>query len=77
MVTLKRHLVPGSHGLSDDLACFRAVTTANCHHRAVVTGSKHPKDQPQYRWINTLLGNVQTSFSGTFRAFSIDKYAWR
>jgi len=38
----KGHLMPGSHVLSDGLACFRAVTTANCHHKAVVTGGKRP-----------------------------------
>ena len=44
----KRHLMPGSQVLSDGLACFRAVTTANCHHQAVVTGGKlHPNDLPQ------------------------------
>jgi len=53
------------------------VTTANCHHRAVVTGGKHPDDLPQFRWINTLLGNLKTSFSGTFHAFNFDKYARR
>jgi len=42
----KRHLMPGSQVLSDGLACFRAVTTANCHHKAVVTGGKHPNDLP-------------------------------
>jgi transposase-like protein len=73
----QRHLAPGSHVLSDGLACFRAVTTANCHHQAVVTGGKHPKDLPQFRWINTLLGNLKTSFSGTFHAFNFDKYARR
>jgi len=73
----KRHLAPGSHVLSDGLACFRAVTTANCHHKAVVTGGKHPKDLPLFRWINTLLGNLKTSFSGTFHAFNFDKYARR
>ena len=73
----KRHLAPGSHVLSDGLACFRAVTTANCYHKAVVTGGKHPKDLPQFRWINTLLGNLKTSFSGTFHAFNFDKYARR
>lgn len=40
----KRHLMPGSQVLSDGLACFRAVTTANCHHQVVVTGGKHPND---------------------------------
>jgi hypothetical protein len=29
-----------------------------------------PKDLPQFRWINTLLGNLKTSFCGTFHAFN-------
>ena len=73
----RRHLSPGSSVLSDGLACFRAVTTANCHHKAVGTGGKHPTELPQFRWINTLLGNLKTSFSGTFHAFNFDKYARR
>jgi hypothetical protein len=69
--------MPGSQVLSDGLACFRAVTTANCHHKSVVTGGKHPNDLPQFRWINTLLGNLKTSFCGTFHASNFDKYARR
>ena len=72
-----QHLAPGSQVLSDGLACFRAVTTAGCHHQAIVTGGKHPNDLPQFRWINTLLGNLKTSLSGTFHAFDFDKYARR
>ncbi|QPN67559.1 IS1595 family transposase [Synechococcus sp. CBW1006] len=71
------NLTPGSDVLSDGLACFRAVTTANCHHKANVTTGKHPSDLPQFRWINTLLGNLKTSFNGTFHAFNFDKYAKR
>ena len=44
-----RHLSPGSHVLSDGLARFRAVTKANCHHKAVVTGGKHPNALPDAR----------------------------
>ena len=40
-------------------------------------GRKHPNDLPQFRWINTLLGNLKTSLSGTFHAFNFDKYARR
>jgi len=69
--------MPGSQVLSDGRACFRAVTTANCHHKAVGTGGKHPNQLPQFRWINILLGNLQTSFNGTFHAFNFDKYARR
>ena len=36
----QRHLEPGTHVLSDGLACFRAVTTANCRHKAVITSGK-------------------------------------
>lgn len=73
----KRDLAPGNHVLSNGLAWFRPVTTANCHHKAVVTGGKHPNNLPQFRWINTLLGNLKTSFSGTDDAFNFDKYARR
>ena len=73
----KHHLAAGSQVLSDALACFRAVTTAGCSHEAIVTGGKHPSDLPQFRWINTRLDNLKTSFSGTFHAFNFDKYARR
>ena len=73
----RENQAPGSAGLFDGLACFRSVTTAGCSHEAIVTGGKHPNDLPQFRWINTLLGNLKTSFSGTFHAFNFDKYARR
>jgi hypothetical protein len=66
----KRHLAPGIHVLSDGLACFRAVASANCHHKDVGTGGNHPKNLPQFRWINTLLGNLKASFSGSFHAIN-------
>ena len=70
-----RHLAPGSHVLSGGLAYFRAVTTANCHHKAVATGGKQPNDLALFRWINTLLGNLKTSSSGIFHAVYFEKYA--
>lgn len=73
----RENLAPGSAVLSDGLACFRSVTTAGCSHQAVVTGGKHPNDLPQFRWINTLLGNLNTRLRGTFHAFNFEKYAWR
>ena len=63
--------------LSDGLACFRSVTTAGCSHEAIVTGGKHPNELTQFRWINTLLGNLKTSLSGTFHAINVEKYAKR
>lgn len=46
------------------------MTTANCQHKAVVTGGEHPNDPPLFRWINTLLGNLRTSLNGSFHAFN-------
>ena len=71
------HLDPDCAVLTDGLACFRSVITAGCSHEGVVTGGKHPNDLPQFRWVNTLLGNLKTSLSGTFHAFNFDKYAKR
>lgn len=63
--------------LSDGLACFRSVVAAGCSHTAAVTGGRHPNELPQFRWIHILLGNLKTSFSGTFHAFNFEKYAKR
>jgi hypothetical protein len=73
----KRYPAPGSPVLSDGLSCFSAVTAANCHHKVIVTGGKRPNELLQFRWINILLGNLKTSFSGAFYAFIIDKCASR
>ena len=51
--------------------------SANCHYKVVATDGKHSNDLPQFRWINTLLGNLKTSFSATIHAFNFDKHAGR
>jgi len=42
----KRHLAPVNHVLSNGLGCFRAVTTANCQHKVVITDGKKPNALP-------------------------------
>jgi transposase-like protein len=73
----RKHLSSSCSVLSDGLACFRSVVAAGCSHTAVVTGGRHPNDLPEFRWINILLGNLKTSFSGTFHAFNFGKYGKR
>jgi hypothetical protein len=73
----RKHLSSSCSVLSDGLACFRSVVAAGCNHTAVVTGRRHPNDLPEFRWINILLGNLKTSFSGTFHAFNSGKYGKR
>jgi hypothetical protein len=76
-VWARQHLSRCCSVLSDGLACFRSVVAAGCSHTAVVTGGRHPNDLPEFRWINILLGNLKTSFSGTFHAFNFGKYGKR
>lgn len=63
-------VAPGSTVFSDGLACFKAFHTEHCQHIAIVTGSGRASAQnPVFKWVNTLLGNVKNALSGTFHAF--------
>lgn len=73
----KGNLAPGSLVLSDGLACFAAVTGAGCSHQPTVMAGRKPKDVPEFKWINTVLGNLKTSLSGCYHSFDFQKYAAR
>jgi len=73
----RKSLAPGATVLSDGLACFSAVAAAGCVHQSVVVGGRKPKDMPEFEWINTVLGNLKTSFSGSYHSFAFRKYAAR
>ncbi|WP_017926939.1 transposase, partial [Thioalkalivibrio sp. HL-Eb18] len=62
---------------SDGLACFRAVARADCRHQPTVVAGRKPQDLPEFQWINTVLGNLKTSLSGSYHAFAFAKYAAR
>ncbi|MBL8252077.1 MAG: transposase [Candidatus Competibacter sp.] len=62
-------LAPGSRVHSDGLACFAGVIAAGCQHRATIIGPRKPKEVPEFGWVNTLLGNLKTGFSGAYHAF--------
>ena len=71
------NLAPGTDVLSDGLGCFAAVTEAGCTHRVEVVGQRKPRELPQFKWVNTVLGNLKTMLSGTYKAFKFGKYADR
>lgn len=73
----KNQLASGSTVLSDGLACFGAVTAAGCTHQPTVVAGRKPKDMPEFHWINTVLGNLKTSLTGSYHAFNFQKYAAR
>ena len=73
----KAALAPGSQVISDGLACFTGVTAAGCQHQAIIIGLRKPNEVPEFGWVNTILGNLKTSFSGAYHAFKFAKYGSR
>ena len=72
----KQALHPGAHVVSDGLKSFAAVRNADCTHEPIVAGpGKKGAQHPSFKWVNTLLGNLKTSLSGTYHAFGFRKYA--
>ena len=73
----RANLAVGANVLSDGLACFAAVIDAECTHTVEVVGQRKPRDLPQFKWVNTVLGNLKTMLSGAYKAFGYAKYAER
>jgi len=71
----RSNLAPATAVISDGLACFRAVTDAGCTHCVEVVGKRKPRDLPQFKWVNTVLGNLKTMLSGAYKSFGYSKYA--
>ncbi len=63
------HIEPGTLVISDGLACFNAVETANQHHLKIVTGGgAESVELPYFVWVNTMLSNVKNAMHGTYHA---------
>lgn len=71
-------LDPDAYVLSDGLGGFRGITgTVTCHHRISVGSGRAAVQHPDFRWVNTILGNLKTAITGTYHAFDFAKYAYR
>ena len=71
-----RSIAPSATVISDGLWCFGAVQIVGADYERVVTGGgKTSTKLPQFKAINTYLGNLKRSLSGTYHAFDFAKYA--
>jgi len=71
-------LAPDTQVISDGLTAFTGVTWAGFAHEPIITGSgRRSAQQPKLCWVNTLLGNLKTAFSGTYHAMKFAKYGSR
>jgi len=71
----QKNLKPGTDVRSDGLACFAGVIDAGCAHSYIVVGARLPREMPQFKWVNTVLGNLKTLINGAHKAFKFRKYA--
>jgi hypothetical protein len=71
----RANLEPGSDVRSDGLACFAGVIDAGCAHSYIVVGKRLPRDVPQLKWVNIVLGNLKTMINGAHKSFKFRKYA--
>ncbi len=73
-----QHIAPSATVVSDGLWCFLGTQIVGAAHERVVTGGgKACVKLPQFKAINTLLGNLKTAIGGTYHAFDFAKYAHR
>jgi len=61
------NIAPGSRVLSDGLRCFGGFVDAGLAHVVKITGGGRPKG-PDFKWVNTGLGNVQSAIKATLRS---------
>lgn len=76
------HLASSTVVVSDGLRCFMAVTQRGIDHQRIVlrpnvNGPAACVKLPQFRAVNTLLGNLKNAITGTYHAFGSAKYAHR
>jgi hypothetical protein len=73
----KQHLTAGSTVISDGLACFNAVSHAGCEHDKIVCGGGRASvEEPEFYWVNTVLGNLKSALRSTYHSLN-PKYAQR
>ena len=41
----------------------------------IVVGGLKPRDLPEFKWVNTVLGNLRTTLTGAYHSLKYRKYA--
>jgi hypothetical protein len=65
----KQHLTSGSIVVSDGLSCFTALAEEGYQHdRIICGGGRASVEEPKFYWVNTILGNLKSTFRGIYHA---------
>jgi transposase-like protein len=67
----EKHLAPGSIVVSDGYRCFTGIKNANCNHQSIKTGGGPDSVEiKEFKWVNTMLGNVKNAIRGSYHSIS-------
>jgi len=67
----QHHLSPNCTIVSDGLGCFNILGEAGFEHTSIVTGGGYKSvETSEFKWVNTIIGNVKKALHGTFHAIS-------
>jgi ISXO2-like transposase domain/Transposase zinc-ribbon domain len=65
----EKTLLPTAEVYTDGLGCFRGVAAAGATHRPLTIGPLlNSAKMPRFKWVNTVLGNIKSAITGTYRA---------
>ena len=66
-----KHLCNGSEVITDGLLGFEGLDDAGFSHKVIITGGGPESVKiAEFKWVNTIIGNVKRAFHGTFHAIS-------
>lgn len=67
----QKHLHHSCQIVTDGLSCFPVLGECGFEHKVIITGGG-PKsvEIEEFKWVNTIIGNVKNAFHGTFHAIS-------
>lgn len=64
-----KHLCIGDEVVSDGFNCFNGLDEAGFDHRVIITGGGPESVKiAEFKWVNTIIGNVKRSLHGSFHA---------
>ena len=73
----KLHIAAHSLVLSDGHDCFKGLGQIYRHHIYTAAAQGRSVFNYQFKWVNTVLNNIKSGFSGALHAFNFKKYSSR
>ena len=66
----EKSIAPTALVVTDGYGCFRGLEQAGRNHTALIAAhlKRRTTQLPSFKWVNTLLGNIKSAITGTYRA---------